>query len=87
MWEGRPLLSRSVNFYFIDESEPSLVFERFKRKRIPGRNTKPQLNPHYYKPNHLARIEALGRVYAYLPREKGWVSNKQGKKEPRNPLH
>ena len=37
--------------------------------------TKPQLFPHYYKPNHLPRIEALGRVYAYLPREKGWVSN------------
>ena len=36
---------------------------------------KPQLFPHYYKPNHLPRIEALGRVHAYLPREKGWVSN------------
>ena len=36
---------------------------------------KSQLFPHYYKPNHLTRIEALGRVYAYLPREKGWVSN------------
>ena len=47
---------------------------------------KPQLFPHYYKPNHLPRIEALGRVYAYLPREKGWVSNKQGKKDPRIPL-
>lgn len=26
-------LSHSVNFYFIDESEPSLVIERFKQKR------------------------------------------------------
>ena len=48
---------------------------------------KPQLFPHYYKPNHLARIEALSEFTLTLPREKGWVSNKQGKKEPRSPLH
>lgn len=40
-------------------------------------STRPQLFPHYYKPNHLPQIEALGRVYAYLPRGKGWVSNCQ----------
>ena len=69
------------------EAEPEVCFIDTETSNIAYTHTvgnnfstssmlmKPQLFPHYYKPNHLPRIEALGRVYAYLPREKGWVSN------------